>query len=495
MRQPAPAVGDHGPVTIHADLNLTAEDYAAFKVEQRGVELVPDDERPMRPSNLFWLWAGALWNVEYLVYGALIMSFGLSFGQALLAILLGNLSYVMTGLLSLQGPETGTTALMVSRAPFGQNGNRLVAFFNWLTQVGFEIEGLALVVIVVEDMFNRGSLHMGDGVKALVIVLAAVVQFIVPFLGHPTITKLLRYLSAVFIVVFGIMAILVVPHVHLSRLHQHSSGAVWTGALVLIIAAGGLGWTENANDYSRYLPRDTPKKFTVLATSAGTAIPSILLEILGAAAFAASTGVQHADPTTAGIVNALPTSFSSWFFWPFMILMLPQLFAINTLDLYSSGVTLQALGVPVKRWGTVVIDTVVAGAVTAVVIFTGNFLNDLSAFLNYIVVWLAPWFGIVLVDYLLRRGRYDRISLAAPRGGVYWRNGGIHWKAVASLLIGGGAALMWINAMYYNPSYIGPFSSRTNGADLSWLVGIVVGGLAYFLLAFRSVPAEAEQPA
>lgn len=49
-----------------------ASEYEAFKVEQRGIDLVPEDERPMRPSGLFWLWAGAIWNVEFLVYGALI---------------------------------------------------------------------------------------------------------------------------------------------------------------------------------------------------------------------------------------------------------------------------------------------------------------------------------------------------------------------------------------------------------------------------------------
>ena len=50
---------------------------------------------------------------------------------------------------------------------------------------------------------------------------------------------------------------------------------------------------------------------------------------------------------------------------------------------------------------------------TALVIFKGNFYTDLSGFLDYIVVWLGPWFGIFIVDYLLRRGRYDVQSLAA----------------------------------------------------------------------------------
>ena len=90
-----------------------------------------------------------------------------------------------------------------------------------------------------------------------------------------------------------------------------------------------------------------------------------------------------------------------------MILALPQLFAINSIDMYSSGVTLQAIGIPLKRWGCVLLDTVISGAVTALVIFKGKFYTDLTGFLLYIVVWLGPWFGILVADYLLRRGRYD----------------------------------------------------------------------------------------
>jgi NCS1 family nucleobase:cation symporter-1 len=466
--------------------------YEAFKVEQHGIDLIPEAERAMTPVGLFWLWAGAIWNVEFLVYGALIASFGLSFGQCLLAILLGNLSYSFLGLLSLQGPETGTTAIMVSRAPFGQNGNRLIALFNWFTQVGFEIEGLALIVIIVEQMLQREHDTMGDGLKAVVIVVAVVIQFIVPFLGHATITRVLRWLSYVFIVVFAVMAVLVGTKVDLGSYHAHTSWAVWTAALVLIVSAGGLGWTENGNDYSRYLPRTTPKSRTFGAAFLGSALPSIALEVLGSLAFIASSSLQTAAQSglnAPGVLQGLPTSFASWFFWPFVILAIPQLFAINTLDLYSSGVTLQALGVPVRRWGAVIIDTVVAGAATAVVIYTNNFFNDLSAFLDYIVVWLAPWFGIVAVDYILRRGIYEPLGLVT-KGGVYWRQGGVNWKAIVSLMVGGVAALMWINALYANPTYLGPLSHRTNGSDLSWAIGILVGGALYALLSWASVRRE-----
>jgi NCS1 nucleoside transporter family len=459
------------------------EGYSALRVEQRGIDLIPDTDRKMKPSGLFWLWAGAIWNVEFLVYGALAISFGLSFGQAVLAILVGNLFYAFLGWASLPGPETGTTAFMVSRAPFGINGNRVVSLFNWVTQVGFEIEGIVLVVLVALAMFAKGGIGAGTGLKVILIIAAVLIQFVVPFLGHAMITRLLRYLSYVFIVLFVIMAVLVIPHVNLSHFHQQGSWALWTTSVVLIVAAGGLGWTENAADYSRYLPRSTPKSRTFWAAAMGGAIPSILLEILGALAYIVSPSVTA--------VTGVPSSFASWFFWPFLILVLPQLFAINSIDLYSSGVTLQALGLPIKRWGAVIIDTIVAGAVTALVIFKGKFYTDLSGFLLYIVVWLGPWFGILMVDYLLRRGRYDTGGLVSRLGGVYWRNGGFNWKALVAQALGMVAALMWSNATYYVPSYLGPLSKATGGADLSWALGILVGGLVYLVLSVGSVRKEA----
>jgi NCS1 nucleoside transporter family len=459
-----------------------AEGYSAFKLEQRGIEHVADADRKLRPAGLFWMWTGAIWNVEFLVYGALIVSFGLSFWQAVLAILVGNVFYVFLGWASLSGPKSGTTAFMVSRAPFGRNGNRAPSLFNWITQVGFEVEGLVIVVLIIVAMFVREGIHLDNTGKTIAIILAVLVQFVVPFLGHATITKVLRYLSFVFIIVFVIMACLVIPHAHVTSLHQSTSWWLWTGALVLIVSAGGLGWTENAADYSRYLPADTPPAKTFWAATLGGAIPSILLELLGAAAYLVSPQVTAAA--------AVPASFASWFFWPFLILALPQLFAINTIDMYSSGVTLQALGLPAKRWVCVVIDTVISGGVTALVIFKGNFYTDLSGFLDYIVVWLGAWFGVYIVDYMLRRGRYDFASLAAKKGGLYWRNGGFNWKALVSLGAGMFAAMMWIEAQYYVPSYSSPLSNHFYGADFSWAVGMIVGAVIYFVLSFRSVPRE-----
>src|SRR5580693_468958 len=466
-------------------------EYAAFKIEQRGIDLIPDSERKMRPAGLFWLWAGAVFNVEFLFYGTLIMTFGLTVVQAIAAILIGNLFYTLLGWASLQGPKTGTTAFMVSRAPFGANGNRLVALLNWFTQVGFEIEGIYFVVATVILLFSLHGTNLDGPAKIVVIIVAALLQMIVPLLGHATISKILRYLAYVFIVFFAVLAGFTFNKLHLSTFHPKPvSFAVWTTALVLLISVGGLGWTENGNDYSRYLPRTTPAARTFWAAALGGAIPSIILEILGVLAYTITT-------KTVGIAQlGVPQSFPSWFVTPFLIFAIFQLLSINTIDMYSSGVTLQALGLPVRRWGAVIIDTVVCAVVTGIILFHGNFYADFSGFLLYIVVWLAPWFGILITDYLLRRRDYHSLSLRSARDGIYWRNGGIHWPAVIAQLLGMAAALMWINAAYDWPSYVGPLSNHfpgLQGGDFSWAIGIAVGALVYWVLAGRSVSREAVQ--
>jgi nucleobase:cation symporter-1, NCS1 family len=457
-------------------------------VEHRGIEHVPLSERWGKPSGLFWMWAGAVWNVEFVVYGALaVVVFGLSFAQAVIVILIGNLFYVLTGLASLQGPQAGTTAFGVSRAPFGPNGNRLPSFFNWVTQVGFEIEGIALIVFAAILLTSKAGFTAGVAAKVIFIILAVAIQATLPLLGHTAVLKVLRYLAIPFVILFAVLAGLSAGKVNL---HVPAHGASWgalTIFLALVISAGGLGWTENGNDYSRYLPPNSSKVRIVLAVALGGAIPSALLEVLGAAV---ATGVPGAT-TVNGLIAGLP----SWFIWPYLIFAIVQLFAINTLDLYSSGVTLQSIVPGLHRLQCVAIDTVIAGGLTAYAVFSSHFFTLLTDFLLFIILWLGPWCAIYLVDSWLRRNRYDSDALLNERGGRYFRNGGVHWPALIAQVVGMVCAAFWLNAY---PPYVSYFSSRNGGplgSDFSVFIGLIVGGVVYFLLASRSVRAEGEATA
>jgi NCS1 family nucleobase:cation symporter-1 len=461
---------------------------SATTIERRGIEHVPNDDRWGGPSGLFWMWAGAVWNVEFVYYGAIAVVFlGLSLAQAVVVTLLGNISYVLTGLASVQGPQAGTTTFSISRAPFGPRGNKLPSFFNWVTQVGFEIEGIAFIVFAAIVLTTKAGFTAGTTAKIIFIILAVAIQAILPTLGHAAVLKVLRWLAIPFVVLFAVLAALTASK---ANLHVASHGAGWGQLFVflaLVIAAGGLGFSENGNDYSRYLPRNTDRKRIVVAVTLGAAIPSALLEILGAA-------VGTAVPAAADSPTGLVAGFSTWFVVPFLIFAIVQLFAINTLDLYSSGVTLQSLIPRLTRLHCVAIDTLVCAAFAGYAVFSNNFFGLLTGFLLYIILWLGPWCAIYLVDSWLRRDRYDHDSLLNERSSSrYFRNGGVHWPAVVAQVAGGVCAYLWLNASSGGTlASIGPLSSRTAGSDFSVFIGLFVGGLVYYLLARRAVRAEGD---
>ena len=469
LKQPTQAPG--GPV----------EDEPTF--EARGIDYIPAAERRGRPIDLLWMWAGALFNVEYVVYGALVISFGLSFWQAALVIVVGNLSYLITGLGSLQGPAAGTTVFTITRAPFGPRGARLVSAFNWITQVGYETEGLALVVLAGLALAAKAGVHSSTGLKVVLIVVAALIQLVLPLLGHGTMLRVLRLLVVPFVLLFVVLAILTLPKAHLGA-GTNGSWEAMTGALALILSAGGYGWVMNASDYSRYLPAATSRRKIVWSVAVGGYVASTLLSLLGAAV--ATAVISATDP-----ISGLPHAFPGWFLVPYLIFVIVQLFAINSVDLYSSGLTLQAILPRIRRWQTVLIDTVVAGALTAVTVFSASFNTFITDFLLFMIIWIAPWVAIYLVDWWLRRGRYDSRALLTPRAGIYWRNGGVHVPGLVAQLIGMCAAASWLDTTVWQ----GPLSSATNTADFSVFMGALFGGGVYYLLARRSVPHEGPRPA
>src|SRR5580658_6545706 len=184
----------------------------AFRVEQHGIDFIPESERWATPRNIGAMWAGSAINVEYFIYGALLMGFGFSFYTALSIIIIGNLSFFLLGLASLQGPETGTTAFTISRAAFGTQGSRLVSFFNWITQLGFETEGLILIVGATIVLFQMAGIHVSSPLKVIFIILAAAIQAVMPYFGHATMVKVLRALIIPFGAIFIILAFYDIKH-------------------------------------------------------------------------------------------------------------------------------------------------------------------------------------------------------------------------------------------------------------------------------------------
>ena len=471
----------------------------AFKIEQHGIDFIPESERWATPKDIFGMWAGASVQIEYFIYGAILMTFGLTFAQVIVVIVLGNLSYFLLGLCSLQGPQTGTAVFAINRAPFGPNGSRPISLFNWVTQIGFEVEGLILIVGAALVLMIKAGFLPGDPAKVVLVILAMAIQAILPLLGHAAIVKTLRLLIVPFVILFGVMLAFAIPHAHLHVVKTSGDWQAFTEALAFTIALSGLGWAECGNDYTRYCPANTSKKGIVGWVFLGTAVPEILIMTLGAVV---GTFVLNIGTGAGGFLPfAHQSAIPSWFVVIFLLFAVVQLFGINSLDMYSSGVTMQAIGIPVKRYQAVLIDCVIALGVTMWAIFSGSFTEYLSDFVDLVIIWIAPWCAIFLVDWAMRRFTYVPSELQKTgRNSLYWRKGGIFWPAWIAQIIGMYAA---ISALYVNPTYyfrvprwMNEVTDHTQdayhyGGDFSVFLGLGVAALVYLVLAWRPLHKEA----
>jgi NCS1 family nucleobase:cation symporter-1 len=459
-----------------------------FHVEQHGIDYIPESERWAKPRDLFGMWAGASFQIEYFLYGAILMTFGFTFVQAAVLIVLGNLSFVLLGLCSLQGPGAGTTVFAINRASYGPNGSRHISLFNWLTQIGFEAEGLILIVGAALVLTSKAGFLPGTPAKVGFIILAVLIQLIVPFFGHATMVKTLRALIIPFVVLYAVLLAFSARHVDL---HGVAHGANWQTFMVglaFTITLSGLGWTENGNDYSRYLPPDASKRAIVGWVFLGTAIPEILVMLLGAAVgtFLTRVGTSPNPFAPLARTNTIPSGFVV----VFLVFAVVQLFAVNSLDLYSSGVTLQAMGVHIKRYQAVLVDSAICLGVTSYAVFNSSFNTLLRNFVAVVICWIAPWAAIYLVDWGLRRWRYVPAELQrTDRASLYWGIGGVHWPAIVAQAAGSTAAVLALS----QPFYQGPIATAAGGggADFSVFTGMFVGGLVYLVLAWRGVHLQA----
>jgi NCS1 family nucleobase:cation symporter-1 len=459
---------------------VASELHEAFVVEQRGIDYIPSDQRDGKPLALAWMWAGSLCNVLPVVFGGLLPLFGLSFAQSVLAVLIGNLTWVMVGFASQAGPDAGTTVMMISRAPYGPNGSRPVGASSWLILLGYEASFMIIIVQAGLELLVKAGLDPGGFAKTLVILGGGVLIPIIALYGHATVVKVLGWLAIPFFAVFVILAIWVLPKAHVSSLHSAPAALVFVGISV-VVAASGLGFITQAADFSRYLPRNTNRAHLFWSTTLGGFIPEVLLMLLGVA-----IGTRLADGVDA--VSGIPTLVAGWFAVIYLFMAIIQLLAANAFALYSSGVTLQSIGLRAKRWQCVFIDTCICVVVTFIAIFSNRFNTLLSDFLLFSLVFEAPFATIFVADWAMRRGQYKSRDLEHPRGGIYWRNNGFNWPGLVALVVAGVAVLMWTDTSVY----VGPLSSRTNGADLSWILGILVAAALYIPLAWRNIREEAE---
>jgi purine-cytosine permease-like protein len=159
------------------------------------------------------------------------------------------------------------------------------------------------------------------------------------------------------------------------------------GALIFGVTGIGLGWVNCAADYSRYLPRSVSSKAVVGWTVFGASVVPIILVIYGAALSASSKDLSEAiamDP-----IGALTSLLPTWFLIPFALVAILGLVGGAILDLYSSGLALVSIGVPIKRHQAAIIDAFIMLVGCIYIVWVAdNFFYPFQGFSSHLVFLL-----------------------------------------------------------------------------------------------------------
>lgn len=387
-------------------------------VEPGGNEPIPAAERHGRPRQLFWTWTSPNLEFATIFVGVLSVSaFGLTFWQAVAAIVLGNgLSSIAHGVVSARGPAGGVPQMVLGRLAFGYRGNVLPAGLMTITSgCGW------FAVNSVSAAFALNSLTGLPAVACLVAVV--VVQVLVAFFGHNLVQAFERVAFPVLAVVFAVGAVIVLVNFDATAVPSGMGNGGIGGFLLTVGAVFGYtaGWTPYAADYARYLPADSSVRRTGLAAGLGLFGSTTALMVVGAASVSASAlaGVTSENPATK-YVGALPGLLAN------LTLLAIALGAVaaNVLNVYSGAMAFLSMGidVPLRRARAVVACAFgVIGFVIALLAL-GDAAVGYEGFLLVIVYWIGPWLGVVLTDMYLRRDRIPA-ELLYDRG--YRNNAGV----------------------------------------------------------------------
>ena len=371
-----------------------------------------------------------------------------------------------------------------SRAAFGIRGNAPTNLLSFLTIVGWEGVNAVVGVLALIALFTVIGLDGTNGlVKLLAIAVFMALMVIWAVFGHATLVIINRILliavglSMLGVLFFGFQHV-DWNYVPTTPLAGSNTLTTFVLGIMIAAAANGFGFMNMPADYSRYLPKSVNRRQVALWTGLGAFVPATLFNVAGVFI---GTKLDAFDP-----IGSLQAVVPGWFLVPFLVIAIASMVAANTVNTYSSGLNLLALGLKMERYKTVVVDAVLATAFVLYALFVYNFVGTLENFLALMIWWIAPWSGIYLVDMALKKFNYKSEDLVRSSGGIYWFSNGVNWNAITALIAGAVAAALFTNATFFvSPIVSGPLG----GMDLSIPAGLIVGGGLYYLLEARRKPA------
>ncbi|KXT08958.1 hypothetical protein AC579_10315 [Pseudocercospora musae] len=472
--------------TLYARIQRVA---GMLKMEQRGIERVPEDERTdtgfRALLNVSTMWLSANMVVSSFALGILANKvFYLGVADAMLVCLFFNLIGITpVCFFSCFGPAFGLRQMVLSRFWFGWWGVKLIAIFNVLACIGWS----AVNSIVGAQLINTVNNDV-PGFAGILII--AFCTFLVCMFGYKVVHayEFWSWVPAtiIFLITLGVFA-----HsgdfVNISwETGKAEMGSVLSfGAVVYGFATG---WTSYAADYTVYHPSSQSKKKVFFWTWLGLIVPLLFTEMLGIAVTSATT-INGGDnryqrgydqSSTGGLLGAVLIYHLGTFGKFCLVVMALTIIANNCPNIYSVALTVQVLS-RYAQWVPRFIWTGIGTGVYIAIAIPGysHFETVLENFMNFIGYWLAIYEGISLTEhFIFKRGfggynpeHYDQPGKLPP---------GI--AAIAAFCFGVAGMVTGMSQVWF----VGPIALHAGeapyGGDVGFELGFAFAATSYLIL-------------
>jgi len=440
-------------------------------IEVRSIDYIPHNERHGKVWHQAPFWFTGNFVLTTLATGFTGPALGLSALHSVIAIIFG----VMLGTFFMafhanQGPRMGLPQMIQSRAQFGIRGAIFPFAIVVFVYMGFNVFNTILATDAVNTILPGYRLPW----YALFISIAILLSIF----GHDILHIVQRFMTWILILCFGLLSIGA-----LYGLQADSALATvtfsWSAFFAQLAIAAGyqISYSVYVSDYSRYLPYQTKTSQVVFFTYLGAAGSAIWLMSLGA--FLASALSSPIDAI--GSLQQTGNQFIHGFGTLTVLLCIPALVGIMAVNLYGATLTgISALD-GFFRISPTLKTRILGIGIIGIIIFiiaasiSENYIAKFETFVLLMLYFLVPWTAINLVDfYFVRKGHYSIIDIFIPQG-IYglWSKSGI-----VAYLLGVFSMLPFVSLDFYT----GILFYRLNEVDISFIVGLTVSGIIYWLM-------------
>lgn len=453
-------------------------------VEQRSIDYVPRAERHGKVWHQGPFWFAGNFGILVMLLGYTGPSLGLELGWSILASTLGVcFGTFFMAFHANQGPKMGLPQMIQSRTQFGTRGAVIPLLATLFVYIGFFVFSTITAAQLFDSVVPVSKWVLYPILVAIPIALA--------IFGYRILHFVQRWLAYIIIAVFTVVtiaAIWVLP------MPTGPSELGWSTSAFLTqfaVAAGfQISYAVYVSDYSRYLPHDSSSPKLITWTYVGAAGSAVWLMALGAL-------VAVKLPELDGVLGLKATGDALFLGLGVIAVLTIAANATFIQDVNAYGAMLSGLTIidafrPIRTVArTRVISLLIVGAIalTIALLAPDDYLTSFNTFVTLLLYFLIPWTAINLVDfYLLRHGRYAVADIFKRDGGVY---GHWAWRGIVAYVVGFLAMIPFFSVPGF---FTGPIAQAIDGADLSFLVGLIVPGVLYYLF-WRGVDRSAEEAA